>query len=127
MSLFEFLFTTFTGITILLIVASVLGILVYGPYLSFQLYRFKKKNVKRTNIDALLVLGVAVFISGILHQISGMIEALEAMIEGGDISPQLVMEGLIESFRIPVFCSFMLILAMVLWFVNKKKWESLNS
>ncbi|HKK81139.1 MAG TPA: hypothetical protein VJ909_02750, partial [Prolixibacteraceae bacterium] len=120
MSVFEFLFTTFTGITILLIVASVLGILVYGPYLILQLYRFKKKSIKKTNIDALLVLGVAVFISGILHQISGMIEALEAMIEGGDISPQLVMEGLIESFRIPVFCSFMLILAMVLWFVNKK-------
>ena len=126
MSVFEFLFTTFTGITILLIVASVLGILVYGPYLILQLYRFKKKSIKKTNIDALLVLGVAVFISGILHQISGMIEALEAMIEGGDISPQMVMEGLIESFRVPVFCSFMLILAMALWYVNKKKWETLN-
>lgn len=126
MSLFEFLFTTFSGITFLLIGVSVLGVLFYGPYLSIQLYRFKKKTIKKTNIDSMLVLGVVVFISGILNQIAGMIEALEAMIQAPDISPQMVMGGIIESFKIPVFCAFVLIISLIFWYFNKKKWESLN-
>ncbi|MCF8218489.1 MAG: hypothetical protein K9I29_09405 [Bacteroidales bacterium] len=127
MSMFEFLFTTLSGFTFLLIGLSVLGIIIYGPFLSFKLYRSKKKEINKTNIDAMLVLGVVVFISGILNQIAGMIEALETMIETTDISPQLVMNGLIESFKIPVFCAFMLIISLIFWYFNKKKWETLNS
>ncbi|MFP4024999.1 MAG: hypothetical protein ACLFVR_10790 [Thiohalospira sp.] len=126
MSLFEFLFTTFSGITFLLIGASILGVFIYSPYLSIQLYWLKKKTIKKTNIDFMIVLGIIVFISGILNQIAGMIEALEVMIQGGDISPQMVMGGIIESFRIPVVCAFVLIISLLFWFINKKKWESLN-
>lgn len=127
MSVFEFLFTTLAGFTYLLIGASVLGVIVYGPYLSLKLYRFKKASIRKTNIDAMLILGVVAFVSGILHQIAGMIEALEVMIQGGDISPQMVMGGIIESFKVPVFCAFVLIIALLFWYVNKKKWEALNS
>jgi hypothetical protein len=126
MSMFEYLFTTLGGITLLLIVVSILGVLIYGPYLSVQIFWFKKKTIKKTNIDSMIVLGVVVFISGILNQIAGMIEALEMMIQGGDISPQLVMGGIIESFKIPVVCSFVLIISLLFWYFNKKKWESLN-
>ncbi len=127
MSLFEFLFTTFSGITLLLIGVSVLGVFFYGPYLSIQLYGFKKRTIKKTNIDSLLVLGVVVFISGILNQIAGMIQALEMMIQKTDIEPQIVMEGIIESFKIPVFCAFVLIISLIFWYFSKKKWESLKS
>lgn len=127
MSMFEFLFTTLSGFTLLLTGVSVLGVFIYGPVLSLQLYRSKKKSLKKTNIDAMLVLGVVVFISGILNQIAGMIEALEAMIETSDISPQVMMSGLIESFKIPVFCTFVLIISLIFWYFNKKKWEVLNS
>lgn len=127
MSLFEFLFTTLAGFTFLLIGVSVLGVIIYGPYLSFKLYRSKMKSMKKTNIDAMLVLGVVVFISGILNQIAGMIEALETMVKTSDISPQLVMSGLIESFKVPVFCAFILIISLIFWYFNKKKWEALNS
>jgi biopolymer transport protein ExbB/TolQ len=82
--------------------------------------------MKKTNIDAMLVLGVVVFISGILNQIAGMIEALEVMISATDISPQLVMGGIIESFKVPVLCSFVLIISLLFWYLNKKKWESLT-
>ena len=123
MSMFEFLFSTFAGFTVLLIVVSILGVFIYGPYLSIQLYRFKKKSIKKTNIDAMLVLGVIVFISGILNQIAGMIEALEMMIEAPDVSPKIVMGGIIESFRIPVLCTFVFISSLVFWYFNKKKWE----
>jgi len=81
----------------------------------------------KTSIDAILVLGVIVFVLGILNQIAGMMEALEAMIQGGDISPQLVMGGIMESFKVPVLCAFVLILSLILWYFSKKKWESLNS
>ena len=127
MSMFEFLFSTFAGFTFLLIGLSILGVFIYGPYLSIQLYLFKKKNIKKTNIDAMLVLGVIVFISGILNQIAGMIEALEMMVQAADVSPQIVMGGIIESFKIPVFCAFVLIISLIFWYFNKKKWESLNS
>jgi len=127
MSAFEYLFTTFSGITFLLIGVSVLGVFIYGPYLSVQLYGHKKKTIKKINIDSMLILGVAVFISGILNQIAGMIEALETMIERSDITPQMIMGGIIESFKIPVFCAFVLIISLILWYFNKKKWESLNS
>ena len=95
MSMFEYLFTTLAGFTLLLI--------------------------------GLSVLGVIVFISGILNQIGGMIEALETMVKATDISPQLVMSGLMESFKVPIFCSFVLIISLIFWYFNKKKWEVLNS
>lgn len=125
--MFEYVFSTFSGFTFLLIGVSILGVLIYGPYLSIQLYGFKKVTIKKTNIDAMLVLGVIVFILGILNQISGMIEALEALIQVDDVSPKLVMGGIIESFKVPVLCAFVLIISFILWYVNKKKWESLNS
>jgi len=127
MSMFEYLFTTLAGFTLLLIGLSVLGVLIYGPLLSFQLYLKKKKSIKKSNVDAMLVLGVIVFISGILNRIGGMIEALETMVKATDISPQLVMSGLIESFKVPIFCAFVLIISLIFWYFNKKKWEVLNS
>lgn len=125
--MFEYLFSTFAGFTFLLIGASILCVFIYGPYLSIQLYGFKKKTLLKTNIDAMLALGVIVFVLGILNQIAGMIEALEAIIQGGDVSPQLVMGGIIESFKVPIFCAFVLIISLILWYFNKKKWESLSS
>ena len=127
MSLFEFLFTTLGGFTFLLIGLSILGVIIYGPFLSIQLYWLKKKTIKKVNIDAMLVLGVIAFISGILNQIAGMMEALEAMIETADISPGMVMDGIRESFEIPVLCAFVLIISIIFWYFNKRKWESLNS
>jgi ABC-type polysaccharide/polyol phosphate export permease len=127
MSMFEYLFTTLAGFTFLLIGLSVLGVLIYGSLLSFQLYLKKKKSIKKSNVDAVLVLGIIVFISGILNQIGGMIEALETMVKATDISPQLVMSGLVESFKIPIFCAFVLIISLIFWYFNKKKWEVLDS
>jgi ABC-type polysaccharide/polyol phosphate export permease len=127
MSLFEYLFTTLGGFTFLLIGISVLGVLVYGPYLTIKVYRTKKKTVKKANIDLILILGIVVFIAGILNQIAGMIEALETMIENTNVSPKIVMGGIIESFQIPVFCAFVLIISLIFWVFNKKKWETLNA
>jgi len=124
--MFEYLFTTLGGFTYLLIGLSVLGIVFYGPYLSVQLYLLKKKTLSKTSIDSMLVLGVVVFMSGILNQIAGMIEALETMINVTDVSPKIVMGGIIESFTVPVMCTFMLIVALLFWYLNKIKWERLN-
>ncbi len=127
MSMFEYLFSTLAGFTFLLIGIFVLGVFIYGPYLSFHLYRFKKKSIKKNNIDSMLVLGVVVFISGILNQIAGIIEALEILINVPDISPQQVKSGIIESFKIPIFCTFVLIISLIFWYFNKRKLELLNS
>jgi hypothetical protein len=125
--MFEYLFTTLEGFTFLLIAVFILGVFIYGPYLSIQLYFLKKKTITKTNIDAMLILGIVVFVSGILNQIAGMIEALEVGIKTSDISPQVVMGGIIESFKIPILCAFVLIISLIFWYFNKKKWELLNS
>ena len=125
MSMFKYLFTSLAGFTFLIIGLSILGVFIYGTYLSVQLYGFKKKSIKKTNIDAMLILGVIVFVSGILNQTAGMIEALEIAIEKTDISPEIVMGGIIESFQVPIFCVFALIIALIFWYLNKKKWETL--
>jgi hypothetical protein len=127
MSIFEYLFSTFAGFTFLLIGVSILSVFIYGPYLSIQLYGFSKKTIKKTNIDAMLILGVIVIVLGILNQIGGIIEALESLIQETDVDPQLVMAGIIESFKVPILCAFVLIITLILWYFNKKKWESLNS
>lgn len=74
----------------------------------------------------MLIMGIVVFISGILNQIAGMIEALEIMIKTTDVSPKFVMAGIIESFQVPVFCAFVLIISLMFWYFNKNKWETLN-
>jgi hypothetical protein len=125
--MFEYLFTTLEGFTFLLIAVFILGVFIYGPYLSIQLYFLKKKTITKTNIDAMLILGIVVFVSGILNQIAGMIEALEVGIKTSDISPLVVMGGIIESFKIPILCAFVLIISLIFWYFNKKKWELLNS
>ncbi len=127
MSMFEYLFSTLAGFTFLLIGLSILGVIIYGSYLTIQLYLFYKKGIKKTNIYAMIVLGIIAFISGILNQIAGMMEAFETIIEASDISPDLIMQGIIESFKIPIICSFVLIISLIFWYFNKKKWESLNS
>ncbi len=124
--MFEFLFTTFGGFTFLLIGLSVLGVIIYGIYLSIQLYLKKKTSIKKTNIDAMIILGVIAFLAGILNQIAGMIQALEVMINAVDISPQVVMGGIIKSFQIPIFCAIMLIISLIFWYFNKKKWETIK-
>lgn len=127
MSMFRFLFATFGGITFVLIALSILGVIIYGSYLSIQLYGLKKKTVKKTNIDSMLILGVIAFMSGILNQIAGIIQALEAVIKASDVSPTIMMGGIIESFKIPVLCAFILIIALIFWYVNKLKWETLQN
>lgn len=127
MSLFEYLFSTFAGITLLLIGISILGVFIYGPYLSIRLYGFKKKSIRKTNVDAMLVLGVIVFVLGILNQIAGIIEALESLIQDADVSAQLIMAGIVESFNVPVLCAFVLLISLIFWYFNKKKCESLKS
>lgn len=127
MSMLKFLFTTFGGFTFLLVGLSILGVLIYGTYLTIQLYWFKKRTIRKTSIDSMLVLGVAAFISGILNQIAGIIQALEVIIQVSDVSPQIIMGGIIESFKVPILCALVLILSLVYWFFNKRKWEILNS
>lgn len=48
-------------------------------------------------------------------------------IQAADISPKIAMEGIIESFKIPVVCAFVLIIALIFWYFNMRKWESLNT
>ncbi|MDA3890481.1 MAG: hypothetical protein PF517_02325 [Salinivirgaceae bacterium] len=120
MPFFHFALTNPLGLIILVLILSIFG---YGLYLLFRLYISKSKNVKKTHIDLMLVFGVIAIVYGFLFQIIGMVQALEAVIEAADISPQLVMEGLKDSFIVPIIGMILFIFSVIFWYVSKIKWE----
>jgi len=104
----------------------ILGVFGFGPYLFVRLYIVKSKAIKKTHIDSMLVIGSIALVYGILLQIIGMVEALEAVIQAGDVSPQLVMQGLKESFATPILGMVLFIISLLFWYINKIKWEVNN-
>ncbi len=91
-----------------------------------KLYIGKSNLIKKTNINAVLLLGVANAALGITCQILGIVLALEAIIEAADVSPQIIINGFMISFYTTIYGFFVFLISAVLWYVNKIKWE-LNS
>ncbi|MBI9067487.1 MAG: MotA/TolQ/ExbB proton channel family protein [Salinivirgaceae bacterium] len=121
MSFFQYMFSNPLGFIFLLLI---LGIFGFGPYLFIRLYFVKSKAIKKMHIDSMLVLGAIALVYGVLLQIIGMVQALEAVIQAADVSPQLVMQGLKESFMTPILGMVLFIVSIVFWYLNKLKWES---
>lgn len=121
MKIIDVLFSQFGWwIQLLLTVA----ILAFGFFQFVTLYFGKKTTLKKTNIDALLVMGVFTAAIGITCQILGMVMALEAMIQAADISPQMVMMGFKISFYTTIYGLFVFLISTIFWYLNKIKWEA---
>lgn len=121
MSFFQFALTNILGFIVLLLFFSIpsLGILHF-----IRLYVFKSKVLTKNKIDLVRYLGIFALVYGFLFQIIGMVGALEAAINATDISPQIVLQGLGESFKVPMIGMILFLVSMTLWYINKIKWEA---
>jgi len=64
---------------------------------------------------AILFLGIFACVWGFFEQLVGLIQALNAIIEAADVSPQLVLGGLRQSFISPAIGVGTLLVAAILW------------
>jgi hypothetical protein len=62
-----------------------------------------------------LFLGIFSFVWGMFTQLVGIIIALNAIIEAADVSPELILTGLKNSFVSPVFGLSTMLLSALLW------------
>lgn len=99
-------------------------ILVVGIYQFVKLYVLKSTQVKKANIQLILVTGASTAVLGILLQVIGLVLALEAIIQASDVSPQIVLGGLKVSFYTTIYGFIVFILSAIIWYVNKIKWET---
>lgn len=71
---------------------------------------------------AILFLGIFSFVWGTFTQLVGIVIALNEIIKAADISPELVITGLRNSFIAPVFGLCTMILSAIIWAVLHGKY-----
>jgi len=96
-------------IILLILILSVQKVMSY-----FGRHEIKKSSFIRSH-HAILFLGIIGLVWGIFTQLVGFILALNAIIEAADISPELILMGLKNSFINPVIGLGTLILAALFW------------
>lgn len=120
MSFFQFALSNILGFIVLLLVVLIPGL---GILHFVRLFVFKSKTITKTKIDLVRYLGIFALVYGFLFQIIGMVGALEAVINAADISPQLILQGLAESFKVPMIGMILFLISLVFWYANKTKWK----
>ena len=94
---------------------------------SYDLYLSKKEDGAKMErgINSILFFGILSLAFGILAQITGIYIALGEIIRATDISPEITMMGLRQSFTTTLFGLWILIIAAVLWFTLRSKYKSM--
>lgn len=89
---------------------------------------FSGKEIKKVAFHrshhVVLFLGIFCFVWGMFTQLTGMVIALNAIIEAADVSPQLIIMGLKNSFISPLFGVGTMLLSAVLWAILQMKYSS---
>lgn len=110
------------SLTTMLFIIIALGIITY-------LMMFKKTNkpkiILKNMILAIIYTGSFAAVWGILGQGLGIYQALYAIQMAGDISPALIMGGIKISMIAPLYGIFILLLASLIWFGLKIKFNTL--
>lgn len=89
---------------------------------------FTKQDLARVPFHrshhAILFLGIFSFVWGMFTQLVGLVMALNAIIEAADVSPQLIIMGLKNSFISPLFGLGTMLFSAVLWAILHAKYSS---
>jgi len=72
----------------------------------------------------ILFLGIFSFVWGTFTQLLGIVQALNAIIEAADVSPQLLLNGIRNSFKSPLFGLGTMLLAAIFWAVLQAKYSA---
>jgi len=103
-------------IILLILILSIQKIMAY-----YGKPEIKKSPFIRSH-HAILFLGVFGFVWGMFIQLLGLVQALNAIIEAADVSPELILMGLRNSFINPLIGLGTLILASLFWAVLHGKY-----
>ena len=108
-------------LTAMLITILILGIITF-------LLMFGKNNkpihTQKNMILAIIYIGGFAAVWGILGQGLGIYQALYAIQMAGDVSPALIMGGIKISMIAPLYGIFILLLASLIWFGLKLRYNS---
>ncbi len=111
----------------LLIQILLIGMILILSIQKIILY-FGKKEITRTGFirshHTILYLGIVGFVWGMFTQLVGFVQALNAIIEAADVSSELIIMGLKNSFINPVFGLATLLLSALLWGILHAKYTS---
>jgi len=93
---------------------------------AYDLYLSKKEDGAKMErgINSILFFGILSLAFGVLAQITGIYMALGEIIRATDISPEITMMGLRQSFTTTLFGLWILIIAAVLWFTLRSRYKS---
>lgn len=88
-------------------------------------YKNPALNVKE-HLDSILFWGKFALILGILGQITGIYSALGEIINASDINPQIIMIGFKGSFNSTIFGFFVLLFALLSWYLLKLRADKIS-
>jgi hypothetical protein len=104
---------------IFLVVQVILIIAILAIFIQKGFRYYVRKDSHRPEFirshHLILFLGIFSFVWGMFMQLVGFVQALNAIIEAADVSPQLILAGLRNSFINPVIGLSTLLLAALLW------------
>lgn len=107
-----------SGGIFLLIQIMIIGMILILSIQKFIIY-YGKSDITRTGFirshHAILFLGIVGFVWGMFTQLVGFIQALNAIIEAADVSPELILMGLRNSFINPVIGLATVLLSALFW------------
>lgn len=101
-------------------VITLLGILMLGIVVWKIVDLVARKTVSIKYLDLILMAGSLAAAVCIFSQIVGIVQALEAIRTAADISPQMVMGGLIVRFYAPIWGFFVFIISTLFYFILKE-------
>ncbi len=81
-----------------------------------------QKSPFHSSHHAILFLGIFSFVWGMFTQLVGIVQALNAIIEAADVSPELVLMGLKNSFVSPVIGLSTMLLSALVWAILHVKY-----
>ena len=105
-------------IIVLILILSVQKITVY----------YGKKELRKSTFirshHAVIFLGIFGFVWGMFTQLVGFVQALNAIIEAADVSPELILMGLRNSFINPIIGLGTLILSALFWAILHSRYTN---
>ena len=112
-------------VPMIIVALLVIAIIIKKSFDIFIRYKNPELNVKK-HLDSILFWGKFALILGILGQIIGIYSAVDKIIHAKDINPQIIMIGFKGSFNSTIFGFFILILALLSWYLLKLRADKIS-
>lgn len=117
------------GVFLLPMILFMLAIVGLSIWKIFDLYfrRGLGKARMERGLHAIMFWGILSAVFGFLGQITGVYNALQAISKAKEISPQVIAQGLAQSYTTTIFGVEMLLVAGIVWFLLLGRYRKLSA